>query len=224
MARATTDPRPRPAEPPRIDPDLTPRSLDDGIAHDDRLHGVALSGSLPAGTFARGVQIEDARAELIDLAGARMPGISLADVELRGANLANADLRSASLRRVAIVRGRLTGVQWSGGRLDDVRFDGCQIDLAAFTGCELRRVEFHDCRLVGSDLQELQAQDVAFADCDLSEVDLTLARFTRTEMQRCTLDGIRALERLRGVGMRWEDVLSSAGAFAGAIGIRLIDA
>ena len=34
-------------------------------------------------------------------------------------------------------------------------------------------------------------------------------------MQRCTLDGIRSLERLRGVGMRWDDVLASAGAFAG---------
>lgn len=224
MARSIPDHGPRPVEAPRIAPDLTPLTIDGGIDHDDRHSGVVVSGEAPAGTFARGVQFEDARFEQAELASVRMPGLSLADVELRGANLANADFRSASLRRVAVVRGRLTGIQWSGARLDDVRFEGCRIDLAAFTGCELRRVAFDDCRLVGSDFQDLSAQDVVFTDCDLSEVDLTGARFARTEMHRCTLDGIRALERLRGVGMRWDDVLASAGAFAGAIGVRVLDA
>jgi uncharacterized protein YjbI with pentapeptide repeats len=75
----------------------------------------------------------------------------------------------------------------------------------------------------GCDLQELAGEDLLLEGCDLREADLSGARFTRTELRGCRLDGVRGLDRLRGVGMRWEDVLESAGAFAGHLGVRLID-
>lgn len=224
MARDRTDHPPRDPEAPRLPPTLVAIDLEGELEHDAHYGGAQLGGAPEAGGIARGVTIEECRAEQLDLSNQRLPGLSLVDVELRGGSLSNADLRTSSWRRVSVVRARLTGTRWSSAIMDDVRFEGCQIDLAALTGCELRRVRFVDCRLVGSDLQELSAQDVAFVDCDLSETDLTGARFLRTEMHGCTIDGIRSIERLRGVGMRWNDIVASAGAFAAAVGVRLIDA
>jgi uncharacterized protein YjbI with pentapeptide repeats len=115
-------------------------------------------------------------------------------------------------------------VRLTDARLEDVVLRGCLVDLAGLGGCRLRRVVLDDCRLTGADLQEVACEDLVIRDCDLGEVDLTDARFTRTEIRGCTLDGARGLDRLRGVGMRWEDVLQAAGPLAAHVGIRLLDA
>jgi uncharacterized protein YjbI with pentapeptide repeats len=60
-------------------------------------------------------------------------------------------------------------------------------------------------------------------DCDLTEADLTDARFSACEMRGCTLDGLRGAQRLRGVAMPWSDVLAAAGTFAAALGIDVRD-
>lgn len=222
MARPSDRTVLREPEPARVPPGLSPVDLPDRrLVHDDRLSGTLLTGGDGSGLLARGVTVEESRGEQLDLTSARLPGLALHDVELRGGSLANADLRAGSWRRVAVSRARLTGVRWTEAVLDDVTFRDCQIDLAAFSGAELRRVTFHDCRLSGSDLQELSAQDVSFVDCDLSDCDITGARFLRTEMHGCTLDALRPIQQLRGVQMRWEDILAAAGAFAGALGIEL---
>ena len=42
-------------------------------------------------------------------------------------------------------------------------------------------------------------------------------------MSGCTLDGLRGVERLRGVAMPWADIVAAAGVFAGEIGVRLLE-
>lgn len=215
---------PRDPDAPRVPEALPALERDaDRPRHDERYAEATLGWGDAAGTEARGVTIETARGEGVDLTGARMPMLTLLDVALRGGSLANADLRDASIRRTSLDRMRLTGLALTEASLQDVVLRECRVDLAALAGARLRRVAFADCSLAGSALQDLRAEDVAFERCDLREVDLTGARFTRTTMRGCTLDGIRDIERLRGVGMAWSDVLAAAGAFAGAIGVRLLD-
>jgi uncharacterized protein YjbI with pentapeptide repeats len=119
---------------------------------------------------------------------------------------------------------QLTGASLAESRLTDVLFEDCRVDLAAFTGATLERVTFEACRMTQSDLQEVAGESVRLRACDLSECDLTSARFKRSELRRCELDGLRGIERLRGVGVAWEDLVGLAPALAAALGIRLLDA
>lgn len=221
---ATPDPSPRPPTAPRLPRELRPVGDDEPPAHDDVLRDVAVSWTGGSGVDARGLRLAGARAEGVDLTACRLPLLDLEDVVVAGGSLANADLREATWRRVEVRGARLTGVRLTDARLDEVVFRDCRIDLAAFGGSRLRRVVFSDCLLAGSDLQELGAEDLLMDGCDLRETDLTGARFTRTELRRCPLEGARGLDRLRGVGMRWDDVLENAGAFAGHLGIRPLPA
>jgi hypothetical protein len=196
---------------------------DDGPAHDDVLRAVRIAWDGGDRIDARGVRVVGGRAEAVDLAASRLPHLELLDVEVVGGSLANADQREATWRRVEVRGARLTGLRLTDARLEDVVLRDCRIDLAALSGARLRRVVLADCLLTGIDLQELAGEDLVLDGCDLREADLDGSRFTRTELRGCRLDGVRGLERLRGVGMRWEDVLENAGAFAGHLGIRLVD-
>jgi hypothetical protein len=53
--------------------------------------------------------------------------------------------------------------------------------------------------------------------------DLSGVRLDGCELRRCTPDRVTGLDRLRGAAMPWSDVLSNAGAFATALGIRVLD-
>jgi uncharacterized protein YjbI with pentapeptide repeats len=64
---------------------------------------------------------------------------------------------------------------------------------------------------------------VSFVNCDLSGADLGGARLRRCELRGCTIDGIRGIESLRGVGMRWDDVVAAAGTFAAALGVKELE-
>ncbi len=213
---------PPPPSPPRVPERLGTVTLGATPIEDDAAWaGAVLTGT--DGTGARGVAVRESRAEQLDLTGASLPRLHLLDCELAGGSLANARLAEASARRVLVRRVRLTGLQWTGGTLEDVRFDGCRIDLATFAGCRLRRVSFEDCLLAGGDLQDVVADEVRFDGCDLREVDLSGARFRASAMTRTQLDGARALDRLAGVAMSWSDVVASAGTFAAALGVRVLE-
>jgi uncharacterized protein YjbI with pentapeptide repeats len=163
------------------------------------------------------------RLERVDLSASRLPNLSLTDVELDGCNLANLDARGGSLHRVLAKTCRLTGALWTEGRLRDVVLRDCRIDLASFAATTIEQVVFERCQLTQADFQDAHVRTVGFFDCDLSEADLSGARFERCELRGCTLDGIRAAERLRGVAMPWEDIVAAAGTFADALGVSLLD-
>ena len=38
------------------------------------------------------------------------------------------------------------------------------------------------------------------------------------------MDGLRGAESLRGAAMPWADIVAAAGLFAGALGVRVLDA
>jgi uncharacterized protein YjbI with pentapeptide repeats len=177
---------------------------------------------LPPLDAVSGESVVGARIAHADLGGARLP-LRLVDVELSSCNLANVKARGASLVRCVLRGCRLTGASFAESRLTDVLFEDCRVDLAAFTGATLERVTFEGCRMTQADLQEVACESVRLLACDLGECDLTGARFKRSELRRCELDGLRGVERLRGVGVGWDDLVGLAPTLAAALGIRLLD-
>jgi uncharacterized protein YjbI with pentapeptide repeats len=213
----------RPPDPPDLPGELA--ALDGEAARDPARWSGAVVGDAESGGFeARGLDIEGARLERVDLNLARVPQLRLADVVLQGCNLANVHARGASLKRVELRGCRLTGAFFAESHLADVLVKDCRVDLAAFTAGKLERVTFEDCLMTQSDFQETGCESVRFLHCDLTEADITGARFRRSELRRCELAGLRGIESLRGVGVDWHDLIALAPALADAIGIRLLDA
>ena len=138
-------------------------------------------------------------------------------------NLANAVAPEGTMRRVVITGARLTGLQWTRGTIGDAVFRDCRIDLATFAGTTFERVTFEGCMLAQAELREALLRSVRFDHCDLTEADLTGMRLDGCELRSCTLDGVVALERLRGAAMPWGDIVGHAGELAAALGIRVID-
>lgn len=171
----------------------------------------------------RGSSLVGALLARADFSGAKLPNLRLVDVRLGQSNLANLDARGATLVRCELRGCRLTGSAWVEAQLTDVLMTDCVVDLAAFTSARLDRVTFDGCRLTQSDLQDLDGESVRFHGCDLGECDLTDARLRRSELRGCELRGLHGVERLRGVGVTWSDLLELAPALAGALGIRLLD-
>jgi uncharacterized protein YjbI with pentapeptide repeats len=211
-------------ETPRIPDDLEPATIDPGgIESGDEWRRVRLTDVEAPELAMPSLRFEEARLERVDLNSGRLAHLALSDVELDGCNLANADVRAGSAWRTRIVRSRLTGLSWTEGMVRDTVLSDCRVDLSSFAATRLDQVVFERCLLMQADFQEASLRAVRFVDCDLTELDVTQASFARCELRGCTIDGMRGAERLRGIAMPWEDILASAGTFAAAVGVTVID-
>jgi uncharacterized protein YjbI with pentapeptide repeats len=211
-------------EPPRIPEELEPATIDAAnVESGDDWRRVRLTDVDVPELAVPSLRFEEARLERVDLSSGRLAHLALSDVELDACNLANADVRGGSAWRARIVRSRLTGTSWTEGMVRDTVFSDCRIDLSSFGATRLDQVVFERCLLMQADFQQANLRAVRFVDCDLTEVDVTEAGFARCELRGCTIDGMRGAERLRGVAMPWEDILASAGTFAAAVGVTVID-
>jgi uncharacterized protein YjbI with pentapeptide repeats len=137
--------------------------------------------------------------------------------------VADAALRSdePSWSGVALEDAQLGELERTGLSIVSSRLE--RVDLAAFTSATLERVTFEGCRMAQCDLQDSACESVRFLSCDLSECDLTDARFKRSELRGCELGGLHGVDRLRGAGIEWGDLLELAPALAATLGIRLLD-
>jgi uncharacterized protein YjbI with pentapeptide repeats len=212
-----------------VDPPDLPRALEartlgpDDFDPDVELYGqVIREVALPERAIRRW-SVHGSRFEGADLAGAELPILSLVDCALEGCELSNLVARDASLRRVLFAGGRLTGMQVIDGELEDVSFGGCRADLASFYGAQLDRVEFEGCVLRDADFRGAKLTQVAFVNCDLATADFNGTRFEKCEMRGTSLEDVAGIERLDGVAMPWSDIVANAGAFAAALGLRMLD-
>jgi uncharacterized protein YjbI with pentapeptide repeats len=185
---------------------------------------VRLSDAALPGLAATGLSFREAGLARVDLTGARLINLAFADVELDACSLATVDARSGSMRRVTARGCRLTGLLWTEGALRDVLLTDCAIDLASFAASTIEHVVFERCILRQTDFQDADLRLVRLVDCDLTGADLSGARLAHCQLEGCTLDGLRGAESLRGAAMPWADILASAGTFADALGIRVLDA
>jgi uncharacterized protein YjbI with pentapeptide repeats len=198
---------------------LTPDDAADGESWEE----VALVDVALPGIDARALGFMEARFERVDLSGAKLPNLFLSECELDRCDLSNAAAHAGSMRRVTCTGGRLTGLHWASGEIRDCAFRDCRMDLASFERTGMSRVVFEDCNLREADLRAARMESVAFRRCDLSGADISGARLGGCSMEGCVLDGLRGVDRLRGVAMPWPDILAAAGVFAGEIGVRLLE-
>ena len=126
-------------------------------------------------------------------------------------------------RRVEILRGRLTGAQFPEGTFIDATFADCRADLASFRFAKLERVVFRDCRLEEADFYRAELEDVLFERCDLRLASVEGVRVSRVELRGCNLEGLQGAEALRGVRMRWDDVVANGPVFASALGVEIVE-
>ena len=167
--------------------------------------------------------LDTVRVSRVDLSGSRLDGLRLRDAGLAGCNLANLSSRGAEAARVRIEHSRLTGIGLHEGSLQDVTVTGCRVDLASFGFCVLVRVTFADCLLTESSFQGAQLDAVRFHDCDLRRSDFRQARLRRCEFLRSDLTDLDGVAHLRGAAIDWPTVVGQAGAWAAALGIRVLD-
>jgi uncharacterized protein YjbI with pentapeptide repeats len=196
----------------------------DDIADGESWEDIVLVDTALPGIDARALGFSDSELDATDLSGSKLQSLFLIDCCFRRCNLANTVVRSGSMRRVELDGCRLTGLAWTAGELRDSRFSGCRADLASFEGSKFERVVFEGCDLREADFRNARLDSVSFRGCDLRGADIAGARFSgESAMTGCTLDGLRGVERLRGVAMPWADIVAAAGVFAGEIGVRLLD-
>jgi uncharacterized protein YjbI with pentapeptide repeats len=209
---------------PELPRDLARLTLDaDGAADGESWEAVRLVETALPGIDARALGFTEVRFEAADLSGARLANLFLSDCELLRCDLSNAAVRNGSMRRVTVDDGRLTGLFWTGGEVRDAVFRDCRADLASFERSRVEQVVFDGCNLRDADFRQARLSSVGFLRCDLTGADISGARLEHCEMRGCTIEGLRGVDRLRGVAMPWLDILSAAGVFAGEIGVRLLD-
>jgi uncharacterized protein YjbI with pentapeptide repeats len=199
---------------------LGPDDVADGESWEDI---VLVDTSLP-GIDARSLGFSDSELDRTDLSDAKLQALFLIDCCLKQCNLANTVIRAGSARRVSFEGARLTGLGWTAGEIRDSRFSDCRIDLATFESTKFERVVFERCDLREADFRQCRFDAVSFRDCEMSRADIGNVRFAgESTMSGCTLDGLRGVDRLRGVAMPWADIVAAAGVFAGEIGVRVLD-
>jgi uncharacterized protein YjbI with pentapeptide repeats len=208
-------------------PDL-PDALETTHLLPGRLRGVEiierrLVGVNAAGVDASDVRLAETHLESPDLSKAVLRRASIRDTVVEAGDWSNVDASESSLTRVAMLGVRLTGAICAGATLDDTTFVGCRLDLSSFRFAHLRRVRFDECRMEEADLSGAQLSNVVFSACGLAGASLAAATFEACEMLGCDLEGIDAPDRLRGVGMPWNDILRNAPAFARAVGVRVVE-
>jgi len=148
---------------------------------------------------------------------------ALVDVVAENADWANASARGLVTSRAALRRCRFTGAELAEAHITDTTFDECRLDLAGMRMARLERVAFRDCRMSECDLYDATLMDVLFERCELGEATFTGARLERVEMVGCDLTGLEGPEALRGVRMRWDDVVRNASLLAAALAIEIVE-
>jgi uncharacterized protein YjbI with pentapeptide repeats len=200
-------------------PELEPASLSGSGPVE--LSGVLVQRDAGDPVAASGVRIIESELRGVTLHAEHVPGLTLRDVVLRDCGLSNLNGREGQLTRVEIHRSQLVGFGCSGGRIQDLRVIGSSLQLASFAHSRLRRVVFDGVQLSEASFERARLDGVQFIDCRLAGADFTGATLTGCAIRGSSLDGVIGISSLRGVRMPWPDVLESAAAMAGTLGIEI---
>ena len=169
------------------------------------------------------IRFDECRLNRVDFSGAAMTAASFNDAVISGGSWANVRTKDLRLRRVAFTSVRMTGADLAYSSLEDVSFVDCRLDLAFFVDAKLNRVRFEKCRLDELDFTNSNLTSVAFERCSMPRSVWTDAVLINCEMRGSDFAGAAHLERLRGVRMPADDVLTAAQDFATALGIEIVE-
>ena len=149
--------------------------------------------------------------------------LDVRDSVLRGCDLSNVRTRRCSLQRVEVRQSRLVGFSLSEGDVQDVLVVGGTLMLASFERSRLLHVVFEEVNLRDVSFSGAFLEGVSFSGCDLAGADFRGARLRDCVLRGGSLDGVAGIDSLRGLSMPWPDLVASAGALAGALGIAVLE-
>jgi uncharacterized protein YjbI with pentapeptide repeats len=176
-----------------------------------------------SGQESTAVRIAECRLNRVDLSGSSLTAASFNDVAIAAGSWANVRTKELRVRRTTFKGVRMTGADLADSHLEDVTFVDCRMDLAFFVTAKLLRVRFERCMLDEVDWTDAHLSSVAFDRCSLARSVWTDATLLNCEMRASDMSGAAHLERLRGVRMPLEDVLTAAQDFALALGIDIVE-
>ncbi len=202
-----------------LEPGPKRAELEDATTYED----VELGDEDFSGLRMHSVDWRGGRLTNVDLSDAELQGGGLTDVQLDRCALTNVRARGAAMRRTNLTESSITGLTWSDGLLFDSVLEDCRGDFASLRFSKIERTLFRRCRLDELDLHRAQLTSVVFEDCDLTGADFSQARFNRCEVLGCKMERIQGVADLRGVAMRWSDILGLAGTLAATLGLSIVD-
>jgi uncharacterized protein YjbI with pentapeptide repeats len=187
------------------------------------LEASMLSRAEFSGQHASDVRLDQCKLDRVDLTGTELTRALFQDSVIVAGSWVNVRSEKVRIRRVEFAGVRMTGAALSSALLEDVSFTDCRIDLGSFALARLTRVRFLRCRLDEVDFSGAGLQSVAFTDCVLVKSLWADATLTRCEMRGSDISGAGNPEFLRGIRMPWPDVMASAGVWAAAAGVKIVD-
>ncbi|MBJ7331474.1 MAG: pentapeptide repeat-containing protein [Solirubrobacteraceae bacterium] len=145
----------------------------------------------------------------------------LVDAVLSDCDLSNLVVHGGSLRRVEIAGSRLVGFSFTESEAEDVRISDATLMLASFGHTRMHRVVFDGVNLREASFVGADLRGVVFDGCAMEGADFRNAKLTGCTLRGATLDGVLGVEFLRGLSMPPADIVESAAALAGALGIEV---
>jgi uncharacterized protein YjbI with pentapeptide repeats len=199
-------------------PREAPRQLRAAEIREARLEGPHLSER-----DCQGLQLIESIVADADSSAAILRRAHVRDSIIEGGNWSNADASESGFRRVEVRSARMTGINLTNAKIEDALFLDCRLDLASFRFARLERVRFEGCRMEEADLHGAHLTSVVIDSANLCRASLAEATLALSEIRGSELEGIGNPERLKGVAMPWVDIVRSAGTFAAALGVGIVD-
>ena len=105
-------------------------------------------------------------------------------------DLSNARLSEAFFQRVRFVDCKLLGADLDGARLRSAAFSGCVLRMANFSLLKAQDVRFAQCDLTEAALRDLrECKRVEFSACDLRRAELAGMRLAGMDLTTCEIGG-----------------------------------
>jgi uncharacterized protein YjbI with pentapeptide repeats len=205
---------------PRLDEEaLTPWHE---LVDEDDLLDIALDGDF-AGAEISLLTVRQSRVDGAAFTGARLVRASFVDCVIAGSEWSGAELEDCRFERVEFRRCRMSGVQGHGSRFTDVAMLDCQVDGANFRMSVWERGELRDSHFVDSDFYAASLPGSRVHGCDLTNVDFSKCDLSGSRLQGSRLEGIRGGDALLGVSIGSDQLIPTALAVFGALGISVDD-
>ena len=192
------------------------------LVDEDDLVDTALSGDFVGAEISL-VAVRQSRVEGAAFTGARLIRAAFVDCVIVDSEWSGATLEDCRFERVEFRRCRMSGVQAHGSRFADVALLDCKADQGNFRMTSWERGELRDSHLVDSDFYGARMPGSRLHGCDLTNVDLSKCDLSGSRLQGSCLDGIRGGEGLRGVTVGSDQLIPTALAVFGALGISVDD-
>jgi Pentapeptide repeats (9 copies)/Pentapeptide repeats (8 copies) len=192
------------------------------LADEDDLVDTALTGDF-AGADLSLVAVRQSRLEGVAFTGARLVRASFVDCVIVDSEWSGATLEDCRFERVELRRCRMSGVQAHGSRFSDVALIDCKADEANFRMTEWEHGELRDSHLVDADFYGARMPRSRVHGCDLTNVDLSKCDLSGSRLHGSRLDRIRGGEGLRGVTVGSDQLIPTALAVFGSLGISVDD-